>query len=227
MKQQYNTVSSIIILGLLLCFGLYYRNPDPVNSVIKRVFPKWNVEYTGEELSYADDFNDINARQLAAARKIGLKEVPATRDDIDYDQLTRIRTCNNFRIAGLTHSVPYLVPGAAEELDEIGRAFREKLDESGLPEYHIVVTSVLRSKEDVTRLMKTNKNATSNSAHCYGTTFDIGWNNFDKAGIDIRGIDNEELKAVLGAVLKEERAKGRIYVKYEANQKCFHITFRG
>lgn len=226
MSRRSSTFSSIVILVVLFSVGLYYRYPSPVNSVIKRIFPNWNVEYSGTEISYAEDFNDLNARQLAAARKLGLKEVPQKRSDIDYDQLTKVSTCKNFRVAKLTHSVPYLVPAAAEELDVIGQAFRDKLSEEGMPGYSIVVTSVLRTKDDVERLRKTNSNATSNSAHCYATTFDIAWNNFDKVGLDVRAVENEELKAVLGAVLKEERAAGRIYVKHEVNQKCFHITCR-
>lgn len=230
MKQQYSTFSSILILGLLLCFGLYYRYPHAIRSFLSRFIPGVEVNYERADIRYADTFNDLNARQLAAAKKAGLPEVPETRKDIDCSLVTKIGTCADYRIATLTHSVPYLVPAAADELGAIGSAFRARLSSAGLPEYRIVVTSVLRSKADVQSLMKTNSNATANSAHCYGTTFDIAWSSFDRvpslSKALVADVSAEDLKAILGEVLIEERKAGRIFVKYEINERCFHITSR-
>lgn len=230
MKQQLSTFSSIVILGLLLCFGLYYRYPHAIRSFISRFIPGVEVNFERADIRYADTFNDQNARQLAAAKKAGLPEVPQTRKDVDYSLVNKISTCADYRIATLTHSVPYLVPAAADELGAIGSAFRERLSAAGLPEYRIIVTSVLRSMADVQSLMKTNRNATANSAHCYGTTFDIAWSNFDRTTslpkVLVADASNEDLKSILGEVLLEERKAGRIFVKYEINERCFHITSR-
>lgn len=42
----------------------------------------------------------------------------------------------------------------------------------GLPSHSIIVTSVLRTGSSVKKLRKSNGNASANSAHVYGTTFD-------------------------------------------------------
>ena len=44
--------------------------------------------------------------------------------------------------------------------------------------HKIIVTSVMRSKADVGKLRNTNDNATQNSCHLYGTTFDICYNRY-------------------------------------------------
>ena len=42
------------------------------------------------------------------------------------------------------------------------------------------MTSVLRTQDDVKRLRRRNGNASANSAHFYGTTFDVSWKRFQK-----------------------------------------------
>jgi hypothetical protein len=127
----------------------------------------------------------------------------------------------------LTHSIPYLVPAAAAELERIGEGFADILQRNGLPHYRFYVTSVLRTQADVSFLQKSgNVNATSNSCHCYGTTFDLAYYRYDKVTRTNEYMHEDNLKLVLGQVLLNEQRAGRIYVKYEKKQACFHITVR-
>ncbi|MBQ2878344.1 MAG: hypothetical protein IJE42_05370, partial [Bacteroidaceae bacterium] len=84
---------------------------------------------------------------------------------------------------------------------------------------------VLRTNADVKRLKRSNVNSSSNSAHCYGTTFDISWKRF----LSEYGETTEnsvKLKLILGEVLRDLKKQGSCYIKHEAKQACFHITAR-
>lgn len=66
-----------------------------------------------------------------------------------------------------------------------------------------------------------------NSAHRYGTTFDISWVRYTKIDEkDTLNIDNDRLKMVLASVLRDQRKADRCYIKHERKQGCFHITVR-
>ena len=116
-------------------------------------------------------------------------------------------------------------------LDTIGQVFQDSLSAKGLNPYKLVVTSVLRTEEDVAKLRKRNVNASENSTHRYGTTFDLSYWRYVKIP-ELRGrpyedVPPEYLRAVLGQVLKDIHDKGDVcYIKYEKKQNCFHITVR-
>jgi hypothetical protein len=130
----------------------------------------------------------------------------------------------------LRQSIPYLVPRAAILLQDIGEAFFDSLHIKGVPLHRFIVTSVLRTQEDVARLRNFNQNATENSCHLYGTTFDICYNRYktveDPEGPKRREVRNDSLKYVLSEVLRDMREQGRCYIKYEVKQGCFHMTVR-
>ena len=80
------------------------------------------------------------------------------------------------------------------------------------------------------RLRRSNGNASENSAHFYGTTFDVSWKRFEKVedadGRPMQDVSPDTLKLVLSEVLRDLKQAGRCYVKYELKQGCFHITTR-
>lgn len=132
-----------------------------------------------------------------------------------------------YKIAKLSHSVPYLVNDASKLLVQISSNFRDSLISKKLPVYKLVVTSVTRSLDDVASLTKRNGNASHNSAHCYGTTFDISWKRFEKRGPSgTNDVTTDRLKLVLGEVLHDLRQRDQCYVVHEKKQACFHITVR-
>lgn len=182
-------------------------------------------------ISYKRSFNDLNAVQLKAAKSLGISPV-ADREAASElaGRLTEIKSCDLYDVDSLTHSVPYLVPRASALLDTIGHAFLDSLENKGLNPNKIIVTSVLRTKDDVKRLRRRNINASANSCHAYGTTFDLSWKRFAKVedpdGRPMQDVGADTLKLVLSEVLRDMRKLNRCYVKYELKQGCFHITVR-
>ena len=133
-------------------------------------------------------------------------------------------------VDSLTHSIPYLVPRASALLDTIGSNFLDSLAAKGLNPNQVIITSVLRTENDVKRLRRRNGNASANSAHCFGATFDVSWKRFkkveDKGGRPLQDVSADTLKLVLSEVLRDLRQAEKCYIKYELKQGCFHITAR-
>ena len=181
--------------------------------------------------SYAEAFPDTNAVQLVAAQKWGVSPVK-NREDAESRKRELVFVGSNpyFHVDPLYSSIPYLVPRAAVLLQDIGQAVFDSLYVKGVPMHKIIVTSVLRSQEDVAKLRRRNGNATENSCHLYGTTFDICYNRYktveDPEGPARRQVRNDTLKWVLSEVLRDMRNQNRCYIKYEVKQGCFHMTVR-
>ncbi len=181
--------------------------------------------------SYAKSFPDANDVQLVAAQKNGVAPV-ADRKEAEKrkDELVYIGSNPYFFVEPARSSIPYLVPKASELLQDIGSVFFDSLQIKGVPLHKIIVTSVLRTKEDIKRLQRGNVNATTNSCHQYATTFDICYNRYKTVeapeGPRRRSVTNDTLKWVLSEVLNDMRRQGRCYVKYERKQGCYHITVR-
>lgn len=179
---------------------------------------------------FGNTFPDQNDVQLVAATRYGVKAV-ADRADAERRKAELVYVGSNpfYCIdSRMRSSIPYLVPRAAILLQDIGRNFFDSLQTKQIPLHKIIVTSVLRSKADVENLRKRNGNATVNSCHLYGTTFDICYNRYrtveDPDGPRRRQVRNDSLKWVLSEVLRDMREQKRCLVKYEVKQGCFHIT---
>lgn len=187
------------------------------------------VSYPGRTFNYAQKFNDLQPKQYAVASRIGLPYPPKDRAEAQTmrERLVEIKTNNNYIVDELTHSVPYLIPSAKRELDAIGEEWADILQRNNLPHYRFYVTSILRTQEDVKYLQRSgNINSTTQSCHCYGTTFDLAYLRYDKVSRTRDYMIDDNLKLVLGQVLLNHQRAGKIYVKYEAKQSCFHITVR-
>ena len=224
MKLVLLAMAGLIIVGLIwICF------PSDSTDVETVIVEDTLVAYPGRTFSYKDKFRDTQIKHVQAAQAIGLKNPPQDRQEASKmrSELSFVKTNCNYIVDTLTHSIPYLVPTAAAELERIGTEFADILQRNGLPHYRFYVTSVLRTEEDVKHLQKSgNVNATTQSCHCYGTTFDLAYFRFDKVSKTREYMHQDNLKLVLGQVLLNEQRAGRIYVKYEWKQACFHITVR-
>ena len=182
-------------------------------------------------ISYKRSFNDLNNVQLVAAKKNGIRPLASREEAVELgDRLVEIKECEWYDVDSLTHSIPFLVPKASELLDTLGAVFLDSLDCKGLNPNKIIVTSVLRTQRDVKRLRRSNSNASSNSCHAYGTTFDVSWKRFRKVedpdGRPMQDVSADTLKLVLSEVLRDLKKDGKCYVKYELRQGWFHITAR-
>ena len=181
--------------------------------------------------SYLEAFPDTNAVQLVAAQQWGVQPVTNRADaEARKKELVYVASSPYYHVDPLRQSIPYLVPRAAVLLQDIGQAFFDSLYIKGIPLHRLIVTSVLRTQEDVARLRRFNGNATENSCHLYGTTFDICYNRYETVeppdGPRRRAVGSDTLKYVLSEVLRDMRQQGRCYIKYEVKQGCFHMTVR-
>ena len=180
---------------------------------------------------YSEAFPDSQQVQYASARKWGVASVQNRQEAENRKrELVYVGASPYYYIEKMNRSVPYLVPRAAVLLNDIGRAYFDSLQLKQVPLHKFIITSVLRTKDDVAKLRNYNNNATENSCHLYGTTFDICYNRYktvqDPDGPRRREVRNDTLKWVLCEVLNDMRRNGRCYVKYEVKQGCFHITVR-
>lgn len=172
-------------------------------------------------------FNDSNHVHLVAAKALGINPINSESDILNLKRpIVRIASCKQYFVDKLTHSFPYLVPEAAQLLYDIGQAFNDSLAVRGGGQYRIKVTSVLRTPLTVKKLKRINGNATEESTHQFGTTFDISYSKFICDGTDLPARTFEDLKNLLAEVLFDMRRQGRCFVKYEVKQSCFHITAR-
>ena len=183
------------------------------------------------DVKFAREFNDMNDVQLAAAQVLGVPPVK-DRDAAEHakKKLEKLVDTDSYVVDSLTHSIPYLVPSAKQLLDRIGENFLDSLSSKGLNPNKLVITSVLRTEADVENLRRRNLNASENSTHRYGTTFDISYWHYVKVP-DLNGrpyddVPPEYLRAVLSQVLKDLHDEKACYVKYERKQTCFHVTVR-
>jgi hypothetical protein len=182
--------------------------------------------------SYAACFPDVQDVQIVAARKWGVspvrdrKEAEQRRQELVYVGANPLFCIDK----GMTHSIPYLVPRASNLLSMIGRNYLDSLYIKGIPLHQIIVSSVLRTEDDVARLQQRNGNAATESCHRFGTTFDIAYNRYSTVSPpgepERRAVQNDTLKWVLSEVLRDIREKELCYIKYEVKQGCFHITVR-
>lgn len=193
----------------------------PIENHPKRVY----------DVKFAREFNDLNDVQLAAAQVLGVPPVK-DRDEAEHakKKLVKLEDTDSYVVDSLTHSIPYLVPSAKELLDRIGQNFLDSLSSKGLNPNKLVITSVLRTEADVEKLRRRNTNASENSTHRYGTTFDISYWHYVKVpelrGRPYQDVPPEYLRAVLSQVLKDLHDQKACYVKYERKQTCFHVTVR-
>ena len=170
-------------------------------------------------ISYKRSFGDLNDTHLSVAKKIGIRPL-ASRSEAEGlgGKWVQIKPCERY------------APQASALLDTIGANFLDSLSCKGLNPNQIIVTSVLRTADDVKRLRRRNGNASANSAHAFGTTFDVSYRRFckveDPDGRPMQDVSPDTLKLVLAEVLRDLRKSDKCYIKYELKQGCFHITAR-
>lgn len=171
-------------------------------------------------------FNDSNYQHIEAAKSIGISELKNLKETwAQGKNLVKLKTCREYYLDPLNHSIPFLIPAAHDLLKDIGQRFNDSLQARGGGSYRIKVTSVTRTPASVSKLKRRNVNASENSAHQYGTTFDISYAKFICDSVTVPRTQ-EDLKNLLAEILKAERDEGKCYVKYEKKQGCFHITAR-
>ena len=217
----------VVFASLLISFSCgSNNNPKEHEPNIPIELKVRKAKFSG---NYNREFNDLNELHIVSAIKLGIDPL-ATRDDTIHHIKDMVRLPDElelYKSYDITHSIPYLVPSAAKLFMDIAQTFRDSLYSKELPLYKLYLTSVTRTDDDITRLTKRNINASDNSAHRYGTTFDVSWKRFERVDQNsAQELMPERLKLVLAQVLFDMKANERCYVKHEKKQACFHITVR-
>jgi len=220
MYKKSHLYTLLVIFVLLTSCGSGQSEDNKIEEEIKL------TKFTG---NYNKSFNDLHDLHIAAATKNGIYPMALKKDTARLaDKLVRLpQELPLYRIDKLTHSVPFLVPKASDLLIEICADFRDSLISKKIPVHKLILTSLTRTTEDIQGLTKRNFNASHNSAHCYGTTFDISWKRFEPVNpYSEKKVSTDRLKYVLGEVLHNLRQQKKCYIKHEKKQACFHITVR-
>ncbi len=209
----------VIVMGTIRYFMQSPSETSPQQVSAERTYHRiYSVP------NYHTAFPDSQSVQIAAAEKWGVRPV-RNREDAEQrkKELVYVGESPYYHMDRLSSSIPYLVPRAAAMLQDIGEAFYDSCYVKGVPFHQLIVTSVLRTMEDVAKLQRSNPNATERSCHLFGTTVDICYNRYQPLTREVR---NDTLKWVLSEVLRDKREEGRCYIKYEVKQGCFHMTVR-
>ncbi|MCB1324699.1 MAG: hypothetical protein H7A21_18885 [Spirochaetales bacterium] len=136
----------------------------------------------------------------------------------------------------------YLTPGAARGLNRLTEKLQQVLNRYGdYPPIKIALSSVIRPAAYQENLRRSNANASLVSSHSYGVSFDIFYDDFF---VDLPGEDpaleplrlrlgfllgrslRRQFHAVLAETLLELQSEGAVYVIWERNQRCYHVTVR-
>jgi hypothetical protein len=168
-------------------------------------------------------FDDGVEKHREVTKNSTLKTPPRNlshiRQYVADSQLAPLTGGNGYMVAKMTYSYPYLTVRSVDFVEELGAAYREACKRKGIAYRPFIITSALRTHESVARLTRVNGNAIKESAHLYGTTFDISWRRFGN-----NQAPSQQHLNVLIEVLKNMREDGECFVKYERQQACFHIT---
>lgn len=227
LKQQYRKPFRLIGIGILLLIigSVVY---SPISNYYHHLAHP-NI-YGRIKVDWYKDFNPVHIKY---AKANGIKPFKKNKDFhkememlVKKGELVKIESSRNYQVERLTHSHPYMVPIGKKFLSDLGKRFQKKLDEQDMGRYAYQITSLLRTEETQKSLGKSNKNASSNSSHLYGTTFDIAYDGLIKKPLPWMKVEVADPKAIklLSEAIGELRAEGRCVVVTERIEKCFHIT---
>ena len=197
--------------------------------------------------SYAYFANEFSAREAELALEI---EQAASVETAFY---TRLPIYDDFRTAAreaelrrhlladhLQVAQAVGVQPPAHGLKRLTERLQQVLNRYGdYPPIKIALSSVIRPAAYQESLRRSNANASLVSSHSYGVSFDIFYDDFF---VDLPGDDpaleplrlrmgfllgrslRRQFHAVLAETLLELQSDGKVYVIWERNQRCYHVT---
>ncbi len=218
------SLASDDILALLECEdSIYNRYNNKGYPAPDKGCSKLKIKPIGGSIGKV--FNDSNYLHISQAKAHGI--IPINSPEAAWENgknLVRIKSTKDYYVDSLTHSYPYLTSTAAGLLEEIGQRFQDSLKNRGGGAYRFKVTSILRTDRTVGKLRRVNRNAVGESAHSYGTTFDISHSKFICDNPNGVKRNFEDLKNLLAEIVNDLRNEGFCLVKHERKQACLHIT---
>ena len=227
LRKQFRKPFQLIGFGLLLVILITFIYSPVSNYYRELTHPKaygrvkvdWYKDYNAEHLHYAK-MNGIQPFKNSKALHEGIGKL------LRENRLEKVKNTRYYRLKGLTHSHPYLTPKAVQLLEDIGKRFRKKLKENDMGTYVYSVSSLLRTQESQKGLSRINRNASPNTSHLYGTTFDIAYKNVVRKPLPWMKVEVADARAIklLSEAIGELRKEGRCKVVTEKHETCFHIT---
>ena len=184
---------------------------------------------THEQKAFSRMLTDRIPGYSSRAKQAGIEECrneKELRNLVKDGSLEVVRNNRFYTIGRLTHSYPYLTPGAHDLLEEIGRRFRKKTGKAGLTGTKFIVTSMTRTTEKLKGLRQNNSNASENSPHLYGNAFDISYFTFTSRKLLFTECDRTFFREALAEVIADLRAEKKCWATYERQQSCVHVVSR-
>jgi hypothetical protein len=178
---------------------------------------------------YSRRLNDRIVDYVAAAKRSGIKVCKNEKEiseRISEGKLVKVRSGNKYLVDRMTFSYPYVTRYSRILIDEIGKRFREKTSKKGLNRSRFFITSMTRKTESLKSLRQFNFNASANSPHVYGNSFDISYKRFSVRKMSLTNCDDKFLKEALAEVIWQLREEKRCWATYEKGQSCFHVVCR-
>jgi len=182
-----------------------------------------------DQAIYSRKLKDILTDYIEESSVSGISKCSSKRELLKKardGELCRIRNGRGFEVEDLSYSYPFLTKKGKALLKEIGKKFREKVSGTRLRGSDFKITSMTRTTEILVRLRKLNSNASVNSPHFYGNTFDISYVRFSSPKWFITDCDKYFLKETLAQIIWQLREEKRCWATYEIKQGCFHVVAR-
>jgi hypothetical protein len=224
LKKTVKIKGAIFISAIVVMAVLYFPVKKKIHGILNppstgTVKVDWYKDLNPVHLKYAQG-NGVEPFETNEALKNEVAEL------IDKNKLVEIKNNRYYTVRHLTHSHAYLTPNVKDFLDDLGKLFRKKLDENDKPDYYFQISSLLRTRESQNSLSRSNVNASSNTAHLHGTTFDIPYTTVTKKTLLWKKAEltDGEASKLLSEAIGELRKEGRCVVVTERNERCFHIT---
>jgi hypothetical protein len=217
----------LLLITLLIVYAVILTVSGDARRRLKIIFSTECIQY--KQGLFSNKLTDRIVDYSSEARRTGIKEC---RDENNIKamladgELVKVSSGRLLLVGKLNFSYPCLTKESKELLEVIATRFREKADRAGLKGSRFIVTSMIRTSEQMKQLRRINSNASANSPHLNGNAFDISYARFRSVKLFITECDKRFLKEALAEVIVELRDDGKCWATYERNQNCFHVVAR-
>jgi Family of unknown function (DUF5715) len=220
---------SVIIFSIVLfiSISLLFISREERGKPLSAYFSIRCIDYKQQEFNRK--LNDKIVDYLEAAK---LKGITPCKDDNDLrkriseGRLVKVSSGKSYIIEKMTFSYPFITGESKMLLDEIARRFSEKCAQNGLNGVKFYVTSMTRRIDNVKSLRRHNGNASQNSPHLFGNTFDLSYKRFVARKWVLTNCDKKFLKEALAEVIWQLRTENRCWATHEKMQSCYHVVAR-
>jgi hypothetical protein len=254
-------ISGVFILIAAIVLFFIYRNTlsSEINAYLDA---QYRVERDAiEGLPIYDDYatpekeNRLRMHllpdHLAAVRRAGLEPGRSDEELPDYMNRGRLVDAQGgddaaYFYYNVKKRYRLLTPDAVRGLGELTARFQSTLGrKKPLPPVKIAISSAVRPQQYQADLMARNVNASLETTHAYGASFDIFYDEYfvvlpapapsDRAGFIIESLNRRfgfllgaalrrQFQAALAETLMQMQDEGALYAIYEKRQRCYHVT---